>query len=164
MKKCEAKGLTGLSEAKERGAKPKCQDSDIEHLVKCLEEEPSTYDSKQFAKKLKEESSVDLSSDRLRRLLTKNGYRWKRTRTSHKKKQDLKREATKQVDLEMLKIAAFGDETDLKYLDEARFCLESSVSYSLIGEQKRLEQPLKKYGKQISILGLWQERKALSIP
>jgi transposase len=142
LKKWEAKGLTGLWEAKGRGAKPKCQDSDIEYLVKCLEEEPRTYNSKQLAKKLKEERSVDLSSDRLRRLLTKKGYRWKRTRKSHKKKQDLKRKAIKQADLEMLRIAAFAGEIDLKYLDEAGFCLESPVSYSysLIGKQKRLEQ------------------------
>jgi hypothetical protein len=115
-----------------------------------------------LAKKLKEERSVDLSSDRLRRLLTKKGYRWKRTRKSHKKKQDLKRKAIKQADLEMLRIAAFAGEIDLKYLDEAGFCLESPVSYSysLIGKQKRLEQPLKKYGKRISILGLWQEGKS----
>jgi transposase len=69
-----------------------------------------------LAKKLKEERSVDLSSDRLRRLLTKKGYRWKRTRKSHKKKQDLKRKAIKQADLEMLRIAAFAGEIDLKYL------------------------------------------------
>ena len=62
----------------------------------------------------------------------------------------------------MLRIAAFAGEIDLKYLDEAGFCLESPViySYSLIGKQKRMEQPLKKYGKRISILGLWQEGKS----
>jgi transposase len=68
LKKWEEKGLPGLWEAKGRGAKAKCQDSDIEYLVKCLEEEQRTYNSKQLTKKLKEERSVDLSSDRLRRL------------------------------------------------------------------------------------------------
>jgi transposase len=162
LKKWEEKGLPGLWEAKGRGAKAKCQDSDIEYLVKCLEEEQRTYNSKQLTKKLKEERSVDLSSDRLRRLLKKKGYRWKRTRRSHQKKQDLKQKAIKQADLEMLKIAACAGEIDLKYLDEAGFCLESPVSYSysLIGKQKRMEQHLKKYGKRISILGLWQEGKS----
>jgi putative transposase len=52
-------------------------------------------------------------------------------------------------------------EIELKYLDEAGCCLESPVSYSYsqIGQQKRMEQPLKKYGKRISILGLWQPGK-----
>jgi hypothetical protein len=46
---------------------------------------------------------------------------------------------------------------DLKYLDEAGFCLWSPVSYSYspIGEQKRLEQTSQRYGHRISILGLW---------
>lgn len=58
----------------------------------------------------------------------------------------------------MLKLAAQEGYIDLKYLDEAGFCLESPVSYSYskVGESKRIEQPLKSYGKRISILGLWQ--------
>lgn len=58
----------------------------------------------------------------------------------------------------MLLWAAQEGEIELKYLDEAGFCLESPVSYSYsqVGEQKRLEQPRKSYGSRISILGLWQ--------
>jgi putative transposase len=58
----------------------------------------------------------------------------------------------------MLKLCAAEGYIDIKYLDEAGCCLESPVSYSysLIGSQKQLEQPLKTYGKRISILGLWQ--------
>lgn len=50
---------------------------------------------------------------------------------------------------------------DLKYLDEAGFCLWSPVSYSYspIGEQKRMEQTKKRYGNRISILGLWEPGK-----
>ena len=58
----------------------------------------------------------------------------------------------------MLKMAAVEGDIDLKYLDEAGFCLWSPVSYSYsqIGEQKCLEQSRKRYGSRISILGLWQ--------
>ena len=61
----------------------------------------------------------------------------------------------------MLIRAAEEGEIELKYLDEAGCCLESPVSYSYsqIGQQKRMEQPLKKYGKRVSILGLWQPGK-----
>ena len=58
----------------------------------------------------------------------------------------------------MLEMAAAEGTIDLKYLDEAGFCLWSPVSYtySQIGEQKRMEQSQKRYGSRISILGLWQ--------
>ncbi|WP_202804235.1 transposase [Pleurocapsa sp. PCC 7319] len=58
----------------------------------------------------------------------------------------------------MLKTAALEGDIDLKYLDEAGFCLWSPVSYtySLVGKQKCLEQSRKRYGSRISILGLWQ--------
>jgi transposase len=61
----------------------------------------------------------------------------------------------------LLQAAAEG-EIELKYLDETGCCLESPVSYSYsrVGEQKRLEQPLKSYGSRISILGLWQPEKS----
>jgi hypothetical protein len=54
-------------------------------------------------------------------------------------------------------LAAKEGHIDLKYLDEAGFCLYSPVSYSYsrIGQQKRLEQ-VPTRGNRISILGLWQ--------
>jgi hypothetical protein len=64
----------------------------------------------------------------------------------------------KQADLETLRQAAEDGYVDLKYLDEAGFCLWSPVSYSYsrIGTQKRMEQTPQRYGRRISILGLWQ--------
>jgi putative transposase len=61
----------------------------------------------------------------------------------------------------MLKMAAVEGSIDLKYLDEAGFCLWSPVSYSYspIGQQKVMEQTRKQYGSRISILGLWQAGK-----
>jgi hypothetical protein len=58
----------------------------------------------------------------------------------------------------MLWLAEQEGMIELKYLDEAGFCLESPVSYSYskVNEQKRMEQHRKKYGSRISILGLWQ--------
>lgn len=49
---------------------------------------------------------------------------------------------------------------DLKYLDEAGFCLYSPVSYSYsrVGVQKQLKQVPTK-GNRISIIGLWQPNK-----
>ena len=68
------------------------------------------------------------------------------------------KKALGQADLETLKLAAQEGHIELKYLDEAGFCLWSPVSYSYsrVGTQKRLEQTPKRYGNRISILGLWQ--------
>lgn len=57
----------------------------------------------------------------------------------------------------MLEMAAEAGDIELKYLDEAGFCLSSPVSYSYspVGTQKHLEQ-VPTRGKRISILGLWQ--------
>jgi transposase len=71
LRRWESKGLAGLWEAPGRGAKPRWQAADLDYLSTCLEEEPRTYNSVQLAKKLKQERLVDLSSDRLRRLLKK---------------------------------------------------------------------------------------------
>jgi hypothetical protein len=89
---------------------------------------------------------------------SKKNYRWKRTRHSHRRKQDLVQKARKQADLDTLELAAQEGHIELKYLDEAGFCLWSPVrySYSRMGEQKRMEQTLHRYGSRISILGLWQ--------
>lgn len=64
---------------------------------------------------------------------------WKRTRKSHKGKQDPVIQQIKQADLEMLELSAAAGEIDLKYMDESGFCAwsEPSYSYYFRGQQKR---------------------------
>lgn len=82
---------------------------------------------------------------------------WKRTRTSHKQKQDPELKQVKQADLEMLELAAASGEIDLKYLDESGFCAwnEPGYTYYPEGAQKSIEQTPKR-GRRISIIGLLQ--------
>ncbi|MGA7934537.1 MAG: IS630 family transposase [Kovacikia sp.] len=82
---------------------------------------------------------------------------WKRTRHSHRGKQDPVEKAKKLADLEMLQWAAAVGEIDLFYLDESGVSLWMPVEYSyfFIGEQKRMQQTSRQ-GKRISILGLFQ--------
>jgi transposase len=68
-------GLAGLWDAPGRGGKPRYSESDLVYLESCLAQEPQTYNSKQLAKKLASERQVDLSPDRLRRVLKKRGKR-----------------------------------------------------------------------------------------
>jgi hypothetical protein len=58
-----------------------------------------------------------------------------------------------------LKQAAQDGHLALKYLDESGFCLWSPVSYSYsrVGQQKRMEQTQQRFGRRISILGIWQQ-------
>jgi transposase len=83
IRRWEEQGLGGLWEAPGRGAKPRCQAEALQYVAELLAQETRTYNSTQLVTKLKQERNIDLSSDRLRRLLKKN-YRWKRTRTNLK--------------------------------------------------------------------------------
>jgi transposase len=66
-------GLGGLWEAAGRGGKPKWQEADIAYLEECLKQEPRTYNSYQLSEKLGSERQVQLSPDRIRRILKKRG-------------------------------------------------------------------------------------------
>jgi len=101
----------------------------------------SSHLQQQLAQKLEQERQVKLSADRIRRLM-KKGWRWKRTRHSHKHKQDPIAKAIKQADFDTLKQAEREGHLLLKYLDESGFCLWSPVSYSYsrMGEQSGLNK------------------------
>jgi hypothetical protein len=49
------------------------QEADRRYLEQCLEQEPRTYNAQQLTKKLKSERQVQLSPDRIRRILKKRG-------------------------------------------------------------------------------------------
>jgi putative transposase len=67
----------------------------------------------------------------------------------------------KKSDLEMLKRYEEKGYIELKYLDQAGFCLGSPVSSSYVkkGEQKAINQT-KKRGKRLSILGICKDKES----
>ena len=71
LRRWEKQGLGGLWEAPGRGAKRKWQEADLAYLEQCLEQDQRTYNSAQLAQKLKQERRVNLSADRIRRVLKK---------------------------------------------------------------------------------------------
>jgi len=73
IQRWHTRGLGGLWEAPGRGAKRKWQEADIQHLEECLENDQRTYNSAQLAAKLEQERQVQLSADRIRRILQKRG-------------------------------------------------------------------------------------------
>lgn len=65
------RGIEGLSDRPRTGRKPTWQEEDIKYIENCLEKDPRTYTSYQLVEKLKEERSVFLSRERLRKILKK---------------------------------------------------------------------------------------------
>jgi len=74
IRRWEERGLGGLWEASGRGAKARCQAEDIQYVEELWVQSNRTYNSTQLVSQLKQERGVDLSSDRLRRLLKKSGW------------------------------------------------------------------------------------------
>lgn len=74
IRRWQQQGLGGLWDARGRGAKAKWLEADMAYLEQCLEQQPRTYNSKQLAQKLKQERQVNLSADRIRRILQKRAF------------------------------------------------------------------------------------------
>lgn len=81
----EKSGLAGLWDAPGRGGKPRYSESDLIYLENCLAQEPKTYSSQELAKKLASERQVNLSADRLRRVLKKRRRKCANTPTQLQK-------------------------------------------------------------------------------
>ena len=71
IKRWNESGLYGLWDHEGRGSKAKWQPADMDYLLACVNEEARTYNSSQLAVKLWEARGVELSADRIRRLLKK---------------------------------------------------------------------------------------------
>ena len=63
---------------------------------------------------------------------------WKRTRQSHRQRQDQKQREIKQADLDMVELSAAVGEIDLFYLDESGFCMWTPVSAGCKAAKSRL--------------------------
>lgn len=69
------RGVEGLYDMPKSGRPRQWQEADLKYIEECLEQDQRVYNSKQLAEKLWEERKVNLSSDRLRKLLKKKaGY------------------------------------------------------------------------------------------
>lgn len=71
IRRWQQQGLGGLWEAPGRGTKRKWQEEDMQYLEQCLEQQERTINSMQLATVLEQERQVNLSADRLRRILQK---------------------------------------------------------------------------------------------
>lgn len=157
LHKWKQQGIEGLWEQRGRGGKPRWSEEDMVFLEECLFFEARTYNSRQLSEKLAKERQIQLSPDRLRPILKKRRVIWKRTKPSHKGKQDILTRQIKKTDLEMLELSDACGEIDWKYLDKSGFCMWSEPSYSYYkqGQQKSLQQTQGR-GRRLSIIGLFK--------
>ena len=173
-------GKEGLWDKPRSGRKKTWKKSDIDYLEELCNDQERTYNSKQLSVLLKKERQVELSPERIRKILKKRcsavlgvspmsdcikkkGYLWKRTKTSPRRHPNPREKEYKKADLDMLRLQASCGDIRLKYLDEAGFSLWSPVSYSYIkvGEQKQISQS-KKRGKRLNILGIYEPQKSFN--
>ena len=66
-----SQGIEGLFDAQRPGRAKKWKEEDLEFLETCLSEEQRTYNSRQLSEKLKRERQVELSAERIRKILKK---------------------------------------------------------------------------------------------
>lgn len=71
LRRWQHKGLGGLWDKPGRGTKAKWQEADMVYLEQCLEQRQRTYNSQQLAQMLEQERQVQLSADRIRRIIRK---------------------------------------------------------------------------------------------
>ena len=131
------------------------EEEDIEYLESRCEQDGRTYNSKQRSVLLKQERQVKLTPARIRKILKKKGWRWKRTKTVQRVHPEPKQKQVKKAELEMLRSCAARGAIRLKYLEKSGFSLWNSGSYSYIrvGKKKKIRQS-KKRGKRLNLLGI----------
>lgn len=64
-------GVNGLYDQTKSGRPRQWQEEDIQYLEECMEKDQQVYNGQQLAEKLRQERNVNLSSDRIRKLLKK---------------------------------------------------------------------------------------------
>ena len=64
-------GVRGLYDQPKSGRPRQWQEEDIQYLEECMEKDQQVYNGQQLAEKLRQERNVNLSSDRIRKLLKK---------------------------------------------------------------------------------------------
>jgi len=73
LRRWEQGGLGGLWDAPGRGAKPKWSEADLVYLEERRDQDQRTYNSAQLSALLAQKRQVELSAERIRRILQKRG-------------------------------------------------------------------------------------------
>lgn len=146
----QARRLDGLPDDPRTGRPPTLSDQEQDQALKMVLEDPRQI--KLGLAKIREYFETTLSLDWLRDLLRRHGYRYKRMRTSLRKKRDEALFRAAQAELEALKAQEDQGLIDLYYCDESGFALRPVVPYAWqpLGQRIEVEQT---GGRSINVLG-----------
>jgi transposase len=92
------KGDEWLWDAPPRARKRTGQQADIKYREYCCNRQERTYNSKQVSHLLKKERSWELSPERIRKILKKNGRKWKKIKTTPRVHPHPKQKEAKKAD------------------------------------------------------------------
>lgn len=120
--------IDGLYDQPGRGAKPMFDKSEIDLVVKCVEEEPRSL--RAAVPEIEKMTNKRPSLDTLRGILKNRGKSWKRERKIPKGKPTKEEYERGVAEIEELVQLAHDGEFKLVYFDVAGFCLTPQVPYA----------------------------------
>ncbi|NES86689.1 MAG: IS630 family transposase [Moorea sp. SIO2B7] len=149
----EDQQIKGLYNQKGRGRKPKLNQSQKQQVKSWVKSEPKSL--KKIKLKINKEWEIDVSKERIKRIIKKLNLTWKRMKRGVNKTPDEGELEGKIPRLEELKEQAKKGEIDLRYLDESGFSLKPSIPYRWQEKKERIT--LNSWeGKIINVLGLME--------
>lgn len=156
IKRWEHEGPPGLENKPRPGRPPLLSNEDEDRLLKAVGLEPRQL--KTAALHIR--ASVSLYT--LKRVLKRHRYRWRRMRSSLRRKRDEAafREAEKA--LKILKEQEDASLIDLVYFDESGFSLQPVIPYGWQAHQTQVLLPNGSHHKRINVLGFMQRNNRFS--
>jgi transposase len=147
----EAHQLVGLYDRPGRGRKPTFSPEQRAQIRVWVKQSPKNL--RAVLQKIKTEWQISVSLDTLKRVLKSLSMSWRRMRRVVAGQPDPAEYAAKQAELDVLKAQDARGEIDLRYLDEAGFCLIPYVPYAWQERGDTLEIPSQN-SQRINVLGL----------
>jgi transposase len=156
----ETRGFAGLYNRPGRGRKPTFTPEQQEQIKQWAKDEPKNLGA--VRARVKKTWDVVVSKTTLKRVIKTMGMSWHRIRKRLSGKPDAQEYQRKKEELEALKQADQRGEIDLRYLDEAGFCLMGYVPYGwqLKGEELFIEV---QRSKRLNAVGIMNRSNELEV-
>lgn len=156
----EQRGILGLYNRPGRGRKPLFNDEQKKQIKEWVEENPKNL--KAVIEKIKEEWNIECSKDTIKRIIKSLNMTWRRVRKAVGGQADPEDYSRRLEELEELKEKDEQGEIDLRYLDEAGFCLVPCVPYAWQEKGETIELESRSGKKRLNVLGLMSRQNELT--
>lgn len=150
----EDEGLMGLRDRDRSGRPSTLTPEEFEQVRAWVDEHPQML--KLVVARIAETFGKKISVDRLRRLLRKAGYRWRRCRLSLKSRRDEAAFKQEQTLLQKLHEQEQLGNVNVVFFDGSGFSLKPVVPYAWQAPGEVLELPASSHGQRLNVLGFLQ--------